>query len=57
VGSDSQIIAPVTVEDDVIIAAGSTITKDVSKGSLAISRTPMKTVKDFFYRFFGKGKG
>ena len=43
VGSDTQLVAPVTIEDDVIIAAGSTINKDVEKGALAISRTPMKT--------------
>ncbi len=53
VGSDTQLVAPVTIEDDVIIAAGSTINKDVEKGVLAISRVPMKTVKNFFYRFFG----
>ncbi|WP_200762310.1 bifunctional UDP-N-acetylglucosamine diphosphorylase/glucosamine-1-phosphate N-acetyltransferase GlmU [Nitrosophilus alvini] len=56
VGSDTQLIAPVKIEDDVIIAAGSTVTKDVKKGSLAISRTPLKTVENFFYKFFGKGK-
>jgi len=54
IGSDTQLIAPVTIEDDVLIAAGSTITKDVAKGELAISRTPMKTIKHFFYRFFGE---
>ena len=53
VGSDTQLVAPVTIEDDVMIAAGSTVNKDVEKGSLAISRTPMKTVKNFFYKFFG----
>ncbi|MDD2451383.1 MAG: bifunctional UDP-N-acetylglucosamine diphosphorylase/glucosamine-1-phosphate N-acetyltransferase GlmU [Sulfurovum sp.] len=54
IGSDTQLIAPVTIEDDVLIAAGSTITKDVAKGELAMSRTPMKTIKNFFYRFFGE---
>ena len=54
VGSDTQLIAPVTIEDDVIIAAGSTINKDIPKGSLAISRPPLKIVKDFYYKFFGK---
>ena len=53
VGSDTQLVAPVTIEDDVIIAAGSTVNKDVEKGALAISRAPMKTVKNFFYKFFG----
>ncbi len=54
VGSDTQLIAPVVIEDEVIIAAGTTVTKDVPKGSLAISRTPLKILKDFYYKFFGK---
>jgi bifunctional UDP-N-acetylglucosamine pyrophosphorylase/glucosamine-1-phosphate N-acetyltransferase len=54
IGSDSQLVAPVVIEDDVMIAAGSTITKDVKKGDLAISRTPQKSVKGFFYKFFKK---
>jgi len=53
VGSDTQLVAPVTIEDDVIIAAGSTVNKNVERGALAISRAPMKTVKNFFYKFFG----
>ncbi len=54
IGSDTQIIAPVTIEDDVIVAAGTTVTKDIKKGSLAISRNPLKTVENFFYKFFKK---
>jgi len=54
VGSDSQLVAPVTIEDDVMIAAGTTLTKDVKKGSLALTRSPLKLIPDFFYRFFGK---
>jgi bifunctional UDP-N-acetylglucosamine pyrophosphorylase/glucosamine-1-phosphate N-acetyltransferase len=53
VGSDTQLVAPVTIEDDVMIAAGSTINKNVAQGELAISRAPMRTVKHFFYKFFG----
>lgn len=53
IGSDTQIVAPVTIEDDVIIAAGTTVNKDIEKGSLAISRTEMKSIKNFFYKFFG----
>ena len=53
VGSDTQLVAPVTIADDVLIAAGSTINKDVAQGELAISRAPMKTIKNFFYKFFG----
>ena len=54
VGSDTQLIAPIKIDDDVIIAAGTTVNKDIPKGSLAISRTPLKIVKDFYYKFFGK---
>ena len=54
IGSDTQLVAPVKIEDDVIIAAGTTVTKDVPKGSLAISRVPLKIVQDFYYKFFGK---
>jgi bifunctional UDP-N-acetylglucosamine pyrophosphorylase/glucosamine-1-phosphate N-acetyltransferase len=56
IGSDTQLVAPVTIEDDVIIAAGTTVTRDVPTDSLAISRTPQKVVKGFFHKFFGKGK-
>ncbi len=57
VGSDSQLVAPVIIEDDVIIGAGTTVTANrVEKGVLAVSRAPMRTVKDFFYTFFGKEK-
>ncbi|TNF45481.1 MAG: bifunctional UDP-N-acetylglucosamine diphosphorylase/glucosamine-1-phosphate N-acetyltransferase GlmU [Epsilonproteobacteria bacterium] len=54
IGSDTQLVAPLNIEDDVMIAAGSTITKDVAQGDLALSRTPMKTIKGFFYKFFGE---
>ncbi len=54
IGSDTQLVAPVTIADDVIIAAGSTVTKDAEKGSLILSRTPQKSIKNFFYKFFGK---
>jgi len=56
VGSDTQLIAPVTLEDETIIAAGSTVTGDVPSGALALSRTPLKIVEGFYRRFFGKGK-
>lgn len=38
VGSNTNLIAPVKIEDDSFIAAGSTITDDVPNGSLAIAR-------------------
>ena len=54
IGSDTQLVAPLTIEDDVIIAAGSTITKDLKSGELALTRAPLKIVKGFFYKFFSK---
>ncbi len=55
IGSDTQLVAPVTIEDDVMIAAGTTVTSGkVTKGSLAISRTKLKILKDFYYKFFNK---
>ena len=57
IGSDSQLIAPLVVEDDVLIAAGTTVTSEkILKGSLAVSRTPLKSVAGFYYKFFGKNK-
>ena len=56
VGSDTQLVAPVVIEDDVMIAAGSTITSDVKSGDLALSRTKQKTIPGFFYKFFNKEK-
>jgi bifunctional UDP-N-acetylglucosamine pyrophosphorylase/glucosamine-1-phosphate N-acetyltransferase len=40
VGSDSQFVAPVTVGDGAVIGSGSTITKDVPAGALAVTRSP-----------------
>ena len=55
IGSDSQIVAPCEIEDDVIVAAGTTVTGPrIARGVLAVSRTPLKQVAGFFYRYFGK---
>lgn len=56
VGSDTQLVAPVTIEDDVIIASGTTVTKNIPKGALAINRAPLKIMENFFYKFFGEKK-
>jgi bifunctional UDP-N-acetylglucosamine pyrophosphorylase/glucosamine-1-phosphate N-acetyltransferase len=41
VGSDCQLVAPVTLGDRCVIGAGSTITVDVPAGALALTRPPM----------------
>jgi bifunctional UDP-N-acetylglucosamine pyrophosphorylase/glucosamine-1-phosphate N-acetyltransferase len=47
VGSDSQLIAPVTVGKGAYIGAGSTITRDIPPGALSLSRTEQKNIKDW----------
>ncbi len=55
IGSDTQLIAPVIVEDDVLIAAGTTVTAGkIEKGSLSVSRAPLKSIAGFYYKFFTK---
>lgn len=47
IGSGSQLIAPVTVESEAVVAAGSVITKNVPSGSLSISRSEQKNILDY----------
>lgn len=47
IGSDTQLIAPVTVGSDAYVGAGSTITRDVEPGSLAVSRAKQKNLKRY----------
>jgi bifunctional UDP-N-acetylglucosamine pyrophosphorylase/glucosamine-1-phosphate N-acetyltransferase len=55
IGSDSQLVAPITIQDDVMIAAGTTVPSGiVESGNLALSRTKLRTIKDYFYKHFGK---
>jgi len=43
VGSDSTLVAPISVEDGAYIGAGSCITRDVPAGSLAVGRARQVT--------------
>ncbi len=45
VGSDTQLVAPVTVEDGATIGAGSTIRKTAPADSLTLTKSEQKTVK------------
>ena len=55
IGSDTQLIAPVTIEDNVMIAAGTTVPSGtIQKGSLALSRVKIKIIEKFYFKFFGK---
>ncbi len=44
IGSDTQLVAPVSVGDDAYLGAGTTVTKDVPEGALAVTRVPVRFV-------------
>lgn len=52
IGSDTQLVAPIVIEDEVIIAAGTTVTKSVKRGSLVLSRVKQEVKEGFYYKFF-----
>lgn len=51
IGSNSALVAPVTIGDGAIVAAGSTITADVEPDALALVRPPQTTKKNWALRF------
>ena len=57
VGSDSQLVAPVKVGKGSYVAAGSTITKDVPPGALAINRVEQKNKEGWAKRKKRPAKG
>jgi bifunctional UDP-N-acetylglucosamine pyrophosphorylase/glucosamine-1-phosphate N-acetyltransferase len=44
IGSDTQLVAPVTIGKGATIGAGSTITKDTPEGELTLSRSKQMTI-------------
>ena len=47
IGSNSSLIAPITIGKNSIVGAGSVITKDVSQKSLAIARAKQVEIKNY----------
>jgi bifunctional UDP-N-acetylglucosamine pyrophosphorylase/glucosamine-1-phosphate N-acetyltransferase len=47
VGSNSSLVAPLTIEEKSIIGAGSVITKSVKKKSLALTRSVQTEIKNY----------
>ena len=47
VGSNTELVAPVTLGKNAIIGAGSTITKNVPEGALATTRAKQKHIEDY----------
>ena len=50
VGSDTQLVAPVSLGDGAYVAAGTTVTRDVPAGALAISRCEQKNLEGWVDR-------
>jgi bifunctional UDP-N-acetylglucosamine pyrophosphorylase/glucosamine-1-phosphate N-acetyltransferase len=50
IGSDTQLVAPVTVGDDAYVGAGTTVTRDVPPGHLVVSRVPQRHVPGWVSR-------
>ena len=47
IGSNSSLVAPVTIEEQSIVGAGSVITKSVKKKSLALTRSLQTEIKNY----------
>ena len=50
IGSNANLVAPIEVEDNGYVAAGSTITKKVLKGQLSLERAPQKNIDGWVER-------
>ena len=47
IGSNSSLVAPITIEEESIVGAGSVITKSVKKKSLALTRSLQTEIKNY----------
>ena len=47
IGSNSSLVAPITINEDSIVGAGSVITKNIKKKSLALTRSPQLEIKNY----------
>jgi bifunctional UDP-N-acetylglucosamine pyrophosphorylase/glucosamine-1-phosphate N-acetyltransferase len=50
IGSDTMLVAPITVGDRAVTGAGSVITNDVEEGALAIERSEQKVIPGYAQR-------
>ena len=47
IGSNSSLVAPLTIEKESVVGAGSVITRSVKKKSLALTRSPQTEIKNY----------
>lgn len=54
IGSDTMLVAPVTIGDGAMTGSGSTITKDVPAGALAVERNDQRVIDGWASKFRAK---
>ena len=47
IGSNSSLVAPITINENSVVGAGSVITKNVKKKSLALTRSSQKEIENY----------
>ena len=47
IGSNSSLVAPITIGEKSVVGAGSVITKNVKEKSLALTRSEQKEIKNY----------
>jgi len=47
IGSNSSLVAPITINENSVVGAGSVITKNVKKKSLALTRSSQVEIKNY----------
>jgi bifunctional UDP-N-acetylglucosamine pyrophosphorylase/glucosamine-1-phosphate N-acetyltransferase len=57
IGCNSNLIAPIAIEAGAYVAAGSTVTKPVPEGALAVARGQQRNIEGWRKKRFGGGDG
>ena len=47
IGSNTELVAPVVVGEESVVGAGTTVTRDVPAGALAVSRVDQKNIENW----------
>jgi len=54
IGSGVELVAPITIQDNVVIGAGSTIRENISSGLLALTKSKLYIIEGYFKKRFNK---
>ena len=47
IGSNTSLVAPITINENSVVGAGSVVTKNVGKKSLALTRSAQVEIKNY----------